>query len=354
MDKKIIDISTSVIIKVVAVILALWFLYLVRDVLALLFLSVILTATLDSSIDFMARHKIPRPLGVSIIYIILFLVVGLLISFLIPSLANQFKNFSENLPAYNETLAKTFGGITQYATSYGIQFNSQEFLQNITGGIFQSSNQIFATTIEVFSSFISILVVLSLTFYMSVKEDSMNKFLASITPKINREYVISVANRIKDKIGSWFAGQLLLMLIIFILDFSALSFFNVPYALVLALLAGLLEIVPYLGPIISTLLATCIGLLVSPVTGLIVLGVLTIIQQIESNILVPQLMKKAVGLNPIAVILALLIGAKLGGAMGAILSIPVATSLSVIIGDLVDKKEASEKSEDKKTEIEVQ
>jgi predicted PurR-regulated permease PerM len=343
MDKKTIDISTAVIIKVVAVILGLWFLYTIIGVLALLFLSIVLTATLDSPVDFMARHKVPRSLGVFIIYSILFLIVGLFVSFLIPALVNQFHNFSENLSIYNETLIKTSSGFAKYANEYGFQLDNQEFLQNITNGIVQSSNRIFSTTVEVFSSVISVLIVLSLTFYMLVKEDSMNRFLISITPKNNRNYVISVANRIKNKIGSWFAGQLLLMLIIFILDFAALSFFKVPYALILALLAGLLEIVPYLGPIISTVLTTLVGFLISPMTGLIVLGILTIIQQIENNIIVPQLMKKAVGLNPIAVILALLIGVKLGGAMGAILSVPIATSLSVVVSDLIDRKDANEK-----------
>jgi predicted PurR-regulated permease PerM len=134
-------------------------------------------------------------------------------------------------------------------------------------------------------------------------------------------------------------GQLVLMFIIFVLDFTALSIFHIPYALILAMLAGILEIVPYLGPIISATLASIIGFFISPITGLIVLGVLTTIQQIESHIIVPQVMKKAVGLNPVVVILALLIGAQLGGVLGAILAVPLATSLSVIIGDLVDKNE---------------
>jgi predicted PurR-regulated permease PerM len=100
--------------------------------------------------------------------------------------------------------------------------------------------------------------------------------------------------------------------------------------------------VPYLGPIISATLASLVGFLISPVTGLIVLGVLTIIQQLESNIIVPQLMKKVVGLNPILVILALLIGAKLGGTLGAILAVPIATAINVVIEDLVDRNEKRE------------
>lgn len=339
MYKQTIDISTGAIIRTIAIILALWFLYSVRDIAALFFLSVILTATLDPAIDWMAKKKISRSVGVFLIYLAMFLFVGIFVSLATPPLVSQFKSFAENLPAYSETFARTFAGVENYASSYGINFNSHEFLQNLTGNLFQSSEQFFGATASVFTFFISLLVILALTFYMSVKEDGMNKFLVSITPEAHQDYVISVADRIKSKIGKWLGGQLLLMLIIFILDFIALSIFDIPYALVLALLAGLLEIVPYLGPIISASLASLVGFLISPVTGLIVLGVLTVIQQIESHIIVPQVMKKAVGLNPVVVILALLIGAKLGGTMGAILSVPIATSVAVIIGDLVARPE---------------
>ncbi len=339
MDRKSISISTSTIFKIVGVLLGLWFLYLVIDIVALFFLSVILTATLGPAIDWMSRHKVNRSFGVIIIYIALIVLIGVLISFLIPPMVSQFSSFSQNLPSYNEKFSSTFAGVEKYAASFGISFSSHEFLQNVTGNFFQSSNQVFSTTVGVFSFFISILVVLALTFYMSVKEDGMNKFLTSITPRDHQKYVISVADRIKNKIGKWMVGQIILMVIIFVLDFVALSIFNIPYALILAVLAGVLEIVPYLGPIISATLASIIGFFISPVTGLIVLGVLTVIQQMESHVIVPQVMKKAVGLNPVVVILVLLIGAELGGVLGAILAVPIATSLSVVVGDLVDKNE---------------
>lgn len=344
MEIKTINVSTATMLKVIAIVLGLWFLYLVRDVLALLFLSVILTATFDSPVDFMARHKIPRPLGVLIIYAVMLLIVGLLFSFLVPPLIGQFQEFANELPGYVSSFENFLNNITRYAQSHNIEFNTSDFLLQNTGGFFQSSNQIFSTTVGVFSFFISVVVVLALTFYMLVKEDGMNKFLLFITPKAQQSRIISIADSIKKKVGNWLAGQLLLMVIIFFLDFIALSIFKVKYALALAILAGLLEIVPYLGPIISIGLASVVGFLISPVTGLMVLGILTIIQQIESNIIVPQLMKKVVGLNPILVILALMIGIKLGGVMGAILSVPIATSVNVVFNHFFDQKETTEES----------
>jgi predicted PurR-regulated permease PerM len=335
MQRTHISVSTGTIVRFFAVILGLWLLFLIRDIVALFFLSVIFTATLDPVIDRLSRKNISRSVAVFIIYILLIVGIGILMSFIVPPLVSQFQDFTRNIPTYSETMTQIFSGVQDYAKSYGIQFDSHAFLQNIFSGIFQSSGQLFSTTINVLSFFISVLVILALTFYMSVKEDSMNKFIISITPVSRKDYIVSLADRIKHKIGKWFAGQIFLMLIIFILDFVSLSVFRIPYALILALLAGILEIVPYLGPIISTVLAASIGFLISPVTGLIILGVLTIIQQLESHVIVPQVMKKAVGLNPVVVILSLLIGAELAGTLGAVLAVPIATSIGVFVDDLV-------------------
>lgn len=337
-NQKQVTISTNTIIKGVFVVLAVWFLYLIRDVLALFFLSVIFTATLDPLIDWMQKKKIVRPVGVFIVYVIFFLLLSLSVTFLFPPLVSQFKDFSDKLPQYSEKLSITFSGIETYAKSYGINFNVHEIVKESLGGFSQSSSQIFSTTVSVFTAIISLIVVLSLTFYMSVKEDGMKKFIVSITPRGRREYAVSLFERIHSRVGKWMFGQILLMFVIFVLDFAALSIFNIPYALILAILAGILEIVPYLGPIISASLAALVGFLISPVTGILVLLILTLIQQLESHVIVPQIMRKAVGLNPVVVILALLVGAKLAGTMGAILSVPIATAVSVFVGDIVNEK----------------
>jgi len=128
-----------------------------------------------------------------------------------------------------------------------------------------------------------------------------------------------------------------LMFAIFILTFLGLTVLGVPYALSLAIIAGLLEIIPYIGPMLSAIPAIIIAFTVSPLTGFLVLVLYVLIQQFENHIIVPQVMRRAVGLHPVAVILALLIGFKLGGVLGAILAVPVATAISVFVGDLFEK-----------------
>lgn len=334
MEKREITISAKETSKIIFIILGILVLYLVRDIIALFFLSIIFTATLDPFIDKLQKKNFPRPLSVFLIYIFTFLFIGITISFLIPPLVSQFEEFSKNLPFYGEKISTSFKGVETYAQSYGIYFNTSEALRDYLGGLVQTSSRIFSTTVEVFAVFVSIIVVLSLTFYMSVKEDGMKNFIVSLTPSGKRGYVVSLVERIQRKIGRWMFGQILLMLIIFVLDFIVLSVFNIPYALILAMLAGILEIVPYLGPIISATIAALVGFMISPITGLIVLLSLTAIQQLESHVIVPQIMKKAVGLNPVVVILTLLVGAKLGGTIGAILAVPIATAVGVFVNDL--------------------
>lgn len=339
-DKRTVDISTGIIFRTILIILGLWFLFLIRDIIAVFFIALIMTAAIDPSVDWLTRKKIPRSFSVLIIFLVLFLILGLVVSFLIPPLVSQFKNFSQDLPAHLDKLTQTFSGIEIYFKSYGIEFSSHSFLANLGENLSQSGGKIFSTTVGFFTGIITIVAILSMTFYLSVKEDSMEKLLGSVTPVEHRIYVTSLAERIKEKIGKWLQGQLLLMLIIFILDFIALYILGIPYALILAIFAGILEIIPYLGPIISAIPGVTLGFLISPLTGLLALAVYVVIQQFENHVIVPQVMKRAVGLNPVVVILALLIGAKLGGIPGAILAVPLAAAISVFAGDLIQKNKS--------------
>jgi predicted PurR-regulated permease PerM len=125
-----------------------------------------------------------------------------------------------------------------------------------------------------------------------------------------------------------------------VLDAIGLYLVGVPYALILAIFAGVMEIVPYIGPIISAVPGVILGFLISPTTGFLALLVYLIAQQLENNLIVPQVMKKAVGLNPVTTIIALLVGLRLGGVMGSILAIPVATAISLAVNDFIEKRKA--------------
>jgi predicted PurR-regulated permease PerM len=336
LEKKI-DISTGIIFRTILILLGIWFIYLVRDVVALLFIALIFTAAIEPGVNWLKRKKIPRGIGVLIIYLLLFLIVGIMIYLLVPAIVSQFNDFSKDLPSYLERLKSIFQDIRSYSESHNLNLGSGESI-DLASNASRLTQGIFSTTVGFFTGLISLVIVLSMTFYLSVQEDGMKHFLMSVVPPKHQLYAVSLSERIKVKIGKWMQGQLLLMVIIFALDYIILLSLGVPYALILALFAGLFELIPYLGPIISAIPAVALGFLVSPLTGILVLAFYIAVQQAENHIITPMVMKKAVGLNPIAVILALLIGVKIGGIFGAILSVPVAAMASVFISDIVKKE----------------
>lgn len=332
-----INISSKIVIKTIAIILGIYFLYLIRDVLVLLFVSFIITSTIEPIVDFFENKKVPRAVSVSIIYLIIFGLIAGAFYLIIPPLVNQLSDFFQNFPNIIQKLSGFFTGIEEYFKR--LNLGGDNFI-DINEKITNWSSNIFSTTVGVFSGLFSIIVVLSLTFYLSLKKEGTEKAILAVTPAKFSAQAVESAKKIKMKIGKWLQGQLILMFIIFALDYIGLLILGIPYALVLAIIGGLLEIVPYVGPIASAIPAVILGFIISPVKGLLVIPLYVLIQQIESHIVVPQVMKKAVGLDPIIVILALLAGAKLGGILGAILAVPIATIISVLIHEYANKRNA--------------
>lgn len=336
-EKRYVEISTGIIFRTILILLAVWFVYAVRDIIALLFISILIVTAIEPAVDFLQRKKIHRSLGVLIVYFVLFSIIALTFSFLIPPMAYQLKDFGQKANIYLENFGDSLGNIRNFFRQQNIDLDLQKITESLNDEIFSFSGRIFTETVNVFSGFISVLVIFVITFYMSLREDGIKRFIVSITPDKHKEYAVSLTQRVKIKIGKWMQGQFFLMFTIFILDFFGLYFLKIPYALTLAVFAGLMEIIPYVGPIVSAIPGVILGFTISPITGFFTLLLYIVVQQFENHIIVPQIMKKALGLNPIAVILALLVGLKLGGILGAILSIPFATAIGVFIGDLIEK-----------------
>ena len=145
--------------------------------------------------------------------------------------------------------------------------------------------------------------------------------------------------RMQEKLGAWLRGQIILMIVVGVLTYIGLLILGVKYALVLAIFAGIAEIVPYAGPIIAAVPAIGIGLTMSPFKGMIVALLYFGIQQIENAVLTPKIMQKSVGLNPVVSLFALMVGFKFAGLVGALLAIPVATIVAVFLRDLIGHEE---------------
>lgn len=335
--KEEITISTGTIIKFILIILALFFLYLVRDVLGIIFTAWVFASALDPAVDKMQRFKIPRALSILIIYLLLILVLSLVIFLFVPPIVNEIRSIAASFPLYYSKMMGFIGG-----EQYDLTNNIQSALENLSSSLGKLSSGIFSAISGIAGGIVWVIGILVITFYMTVEEEGMKRFIQSLAPLKYQPYLLQKINHIQLKLGSWLWGQLLLMLIIGGLTFIGLKILGIKYALVLALVAGLFEFVPIIGPIISAIPALFFAASGGWVQVVLVLVLYVVIQQMENQIIVPKLMQKAVGLNPIIILVALLVGAKIAGILGMILSIPAVTILSIFLEDFFTEKKVQE------------
>lgn len=333
-----INISSLSIIKVIIFIFLIWFLWVIKSIVGILFVSLILTSAFDPFVNWMHRKRIPRVLAMLLIYLIFFGFLALVVGLLIPPIIEQTSDLANVMPGYSDKLVSLIQRSGINVSSGTIMDNIQNSLQSIQQSLTAAGGGLVSTASNIFGGITSFILVLVITFYMTVQEEPLKNIFRNIIPAEAQPYIVRTVNRMKEKIGLWLRGQLILMLIVAVLTFIGLFVFGIKYALVLALLAGILEIVPYLGPLLAAIPAVFFAFMQSPWLGLAIIVLYYMIQWVENNLLVPKIMQKVVGLNPIVSIVVLLIGAELAGFVGMILAIPTATALSVISEDFFERR----------------
>ena len=326
-----VNISTWSIIRIVLVLIGFYALYLIIDVLAILFVSLVLAAALDPTIDWLRKYRIPRGISMLFIYIIVFGVLSLVIFLLIPLIITELSDISQKFPAIVEKASTLFNTVQSYSQDAGFAKEIQESISSIQSVLLKATGGVLTTVIGIFGGIISFFAVLVITFYITIEEEAIKRFVFTSVPGKHQLYAMKLINSIQHKIGLWLRGQLILMVVIGVITYIGLSIIGVEYALILAIIAGIAEFIPFLGPIIAAIPAIFIAFTHSPAQALGVLVLYIIIQQLENNLLVPKIMQKSVGLNPLVVIIVLFIGASLAGVVGAILAVPVTTAISVVL-----------------------
>jgi len=319
-----IEISHRTIIFTVIFLLVLWLLYFLRGVLVLLFLALILMAALNPLVDRLERWRLPRALAIALIYLLIFTVIGLAIWGVIPPLVNQTQNLASRFPSYLESLR--WLGVDKQVV-YNQLNQLTEKLGVISGGIIR-------TFVGFFQNLINIVVLLVISFYLLLERKNLGRYLLRFFGDNAEKTGTEVMDQIEKRLGGWIRAEILLMIIIGLLTFIGLTLLGIDYALPLAILAGFLEIIPNIGPFISAIPAVLVGLIISPLMALAVAALYFLVQQIENNFIVPQLMAKECGLNPLITIIALIAGFKLGGVIGAILAVPVILLIEIILTEV--------------------
>ncbi len=340
------NIPTFTIIKIIIVFLILYLLFLIKDILAVLFISLIIASAVDPIVDFLQKKRISRGISIVMIYSISFFVIFLVITLIIPPIIKETNELLVNSPQYFEKIFSGISVLKEYSAEHGFLDNVKENINTISAGLQTAVGGIFSTIFNFFGGIFSFFLILVITFYMVVEENAVKKLIWSIAPGRYQDYIMGLVNRMQRKIGLWLRGQMVLSLSIFVLTYIFLSLIgfipglpSMEYVLVLALIAGLTEFVPYLGPMMGAIPAVFLAFTQSPMLAVAVTILYYCIQLIENNYLVPKIMQKAVGLNPIVSISVLMVGFQLAGVIGAILSIPVATAVQEIILDIFEYKE---------------
>lgn len=313
-----IEISHRTIIFTVLFLLGLWFLYFIRGIVTMLFVAFLLAVILGPLVTLLGRIKIPRAIAIVITYILFIGIIGGAIALFTPALVQQTTNFVSALPTYLSNI-----GINSST--------SGDFVSGILNQFSGVPEGILNITFSVFSNVISVVTVLVFAFYMLMTQGGLKGQINTLFGEERGEKMSELFTTIEEKLGRWARGELVLMLAVGVGMYLGLLAIGIPYALPLAVLSGLLEIVPTLGPIVAAVPAVIIGLGISPLAGIGAAAVAFLIQQLENYVLVPKIMQKSAGISPLAVLIAIAIGAKLMGITGVIIAVPFVIILQVLI-----------------------
>lgn len=345
-EQQTLNISTSSVFKIIFIILCFVFLYLIKDVLIILFMAIIIASAVGPFANWLEQRKIPRLLGVLVLYLALFGLLVFLLSLVMPIISLEIGQLTQALPKFISSLSGALEKAQQTTTTHYFDFFSE--IQNLLDGFAQflqiSAGSALNLVVNIFGGVLSFAAVIIISFYLSVMKQGTAGFIKSVLPAKYEDYIIGLWKRAEHKVGRWLQSQLLLALSVGLFVFIGLSLLNVRYALLLGIIAMVLEIVPIVGPVVAAIPGVILAFAQSPVLGAWVLVFYVAVQQVEANVLAPFILGKTLGLNPVTVIIALLIGGTLAGIIGILLSVPVAVIIVEILDDLARQKESRKMS----------
>lgn len=337
MKEATISITTGTIVKTALVGIGLFLLYYLREIVLVVLTAVVIASASEPAVRFFMRARIPRLVAVIILYLILFTFLFGTFYLFLPTILSDMQSFVAALPQYLQTVSTLFA-LEDFAFLFGLpagvassdviaEINRNLNLASVFGGSFSAA----ATVI---GSVFSLILILVFSFYFTVAETGVDDFLRVMAPRKYRPYLLNLWFRARHKIGLWMQGQILLGVIVGVLVYLSLTIIGVKHALLLAVLAAVLELIPVFGPTISAVPAVLIAFADGGLTlGLIVIALYVIIQQFENHLIYPLVVTKVVGVPPLLVILGLIIGWNVAGFLGILLSVPISAALQEFVSD---------------------
>ncbi len=316
-------------------------LFYLRDLVLILLTAIVIASAIEPGAKWFVGHRVPRVFAVLLVYVIVFGAIFGVLYLFIPPVLNEASNFFSLVPQFleNFNVPESAREAIEGAGAIGGNISIPDILRNLESSLSNLSGGFLQTVSGVFGGVLSLVLVIVFSFYFAMQETGIDDFLRVITPVRHQEYVVGLWRRAQQKIGLWMQGQLILALIIGVLTYLGLTVLGVRYALLLAVLAAIAELIPLFGPIIAAVPAVILGFVDGGTSlGFLVIGFYLIIQQFENHLIYPLVVKKVVGVPPLLVILALIIGAQVAGFLGILLSVPIAAAIQEFVSDIQREK----------------
>lgn len=301
-----------------------WLIYRIGAIFVILFVAYIIMTGLTPVVALLMKARIPRPLAITFPYLVIFFLLILGVRSAMPFAASQLESLSESLPQY----------VTSLGESLGIGANEENARNILLSPINTIQDAVVDLTGKVLSIIFGLVAVLIISVYMLFDKERITAFMVNLFPEPNKKYAHSFIEQTETKLGAWIRGQIIIAAAVGIMVWISLLVVGVEHAFTLALFAAFMEFIPFIGPIIAAVPAIIVGFSISPATAVLILFIFAAIQQIENHLLAPKVMQKVIGLHPILVIIALLVGAQLAGIIGALLAIPVSALIMVVSSEL--------------------
>ncbi len=350
-QKNVISISTGSVVKIILIVFLAVGLFYLRDILFVILTAIVIASAIEPAALWLVRRKCPRILAVIIIYLIIIAAIALFFYMILPYFITELGSFMNMLPKHLTALNVKANGIGSDFFGWQNAFQGlthsesigdaiQNFATNITSG----SDSLLAAITAFFGGAVSFLLILVISFYLAVQDGGIADFLRLVAPLKHEEYIVGLWHRTQRKIARWIQGQFILAVIVGILVFIGLTLFHVKNALLLSLISTAFEIIPVFGPFIGSIPGIMVAVVQGGATfGFFVAIMYLVVQQVESNIIYPIVVQKVLDIPPLVVIIALVVGARAGGFLGILISIPVAVALTEYLVDVGKSRIAARK-----------
>lgn len=333
------DISWESIFKIFFTLILFYLVYLVKYILIWIIFALIISVLFNPAVDFLEKRRIPRIISAALIYLTFIVIFGFLLYLITPFFFSEIQQFTQLFPQYFEKLAPPLKmlGIKAFESF-------EDFTKLIQEWLVKASASIINAVSAVFGGILSTLTIFSLAFFFSIEKGGIEKAISLLFPKKYEAYVLDIWQKSENQVAGWFGIRILCGFFVGLLTFLACYFLDIKYAVSLGFLAGVLEIIPIIGPLLIGIILAIIAALESWTKAAFIIVTFILIQQIEANILTPILTKKIIRLPPAIVLISVMVGAKLLGVLGGIFAIPLAGMIYEFIKDFLQRRREVEEA----------